>query len=322
MSNKSKIVFMGTPQFAADHLHAIIDKSDLFEIKAVYTRPDKPKGRSQNLVFSEVKELALKHNLPVIQVQNFKNESDVNYLENLKPDIIVIVAFGMILPQKILSIPAYGAINIHASILPKYRGASPIQYALLNGDSVTGVTSFLLDAGIDTGNILLQKEIPITLTDDYESLINKLSVIGIECLMQTLDKIIISHFAYRGNSQCSTNLSSVPKIKKEQSCINIFDPAIKIHNQIRALNYWPVCSFKAIVSKVETDLKIYKSIPIEVCSLCKNSSPGDVSIFNNKSLHIKTGSGCVDVLEVQIQGKKRMPINVFLNGQKIEKIIF
>ena len=192
MDLKMNLVFMGTPDFAAKHLEALIAHPSEFRVPAVYTQPDKPQGRSGKPLPTPVKALALQHSLPVTQVSHFKNEESVNALKSWEPDLLIVVAYGMILPPPVLDIPRYGAINIHASLLPQYRGASPIHQTLLNGDPETGVTSMLLDSGVDTGNILMQKKTPVSLQDDYTSLLEKLS--RLECVItiaQTLEAAAI-----------------------------------------------------------------------------------------------------------------------------------
>lgn len=311
---------MGTPEFAAVHLKALLGSPSLCHIESVYTMPDKPRGRSKTPVFCEVKNTAVQNQLYVVQMKNFKSDQDIQKLAGFAPDIIIIVAFGMILPPEVLSIPKYGSINIHASLLPKYRGASPIQHCLMDGETSTGVTSFLLDAGIDTGNLLLQKKIPVQPDDDYSSLSHKLSILGSQCLLETLDKVRDSNFTYRGNPQEKSDTPYAGKITKEMSMLDFSKPASALHNQIRALNDWPVCSIRALVKGVESEIKIYKSKAHENCETCMNKLLGEHTVLGKKTLHIRTSKGCLELLEIQIQGRKRMPVQTFLNGHTIEKI--
>lgn len=319
--NPLKAVFMGTPGFAATHLEALLQHQDLVSVKAVYTQPDRPRGRSRVPSPSEVKEVAQAYQLPVVQVENFRTEESLAELNSFSPDILIVVAYGMILPPMVLSIPSYGAINIHASLLPKYRGASPIQYALLNGDSLTGVTSFLLDPGVDTGHILLQKETRITFQDNYDSLSIKLATLGKECLMETLTRIQESHLAFKGFPQDTKIGSYAKKITKEMANLNFKRTACELHNQIRALHAWPICHFKAQADKeAEMEIKIHKTETVVPCTLCESKNPGELHYLPHHHLHIRTADGCLNILELQIPGKKKMTIQEFLNGHCIGSI--
>lgn len=316
-----KAVFMGTPGFAAAHLDALLHHPDLVAIKSVYTQPDRPKGRSRILSPSEVKEVALAYQLPIVQVENFKTEESLNELKAFAPDILIVVAYGIILPASVLSIPSYGAINIHASLLPRYRGASPIQYALLNGDSLTGVTCFLLDSGVDTGQILLQKEIKITAQDNYDSLSIKLSSLGKDCLIETLTRIQESRMSFKGFPQDKKIGSYAKKITKEMAELNFEKSAQELHNQIRALNAWPICHFKAQADKLdEMEIKIHKTETVVPCTLCESRKPGELHYLPHHHLHIRASDGCLNILELQIPGKKKMTIQEFLNGHCIGDI--
>ena len=317
-----KAVFMGTPGFAATHLEALLHHPDLVTIKAVYTQPDRPKGRSRILSPSEVKEVGLAYQLPVVQVESFDSEASLAELESLSPDILLVVAYGMILPASVLGIPSYGAINIHASLLPKYRGASPIQYTLLHGDALTGVTCFLLDPGVDTGHILLQKELKVSSQDNYDSLSLKLASLGKECLIETLTRIQESRLGFKGFPQDKQIGSYARKITKEMADLNFEKSAQELHNQIRALHAWPICHFKAQADKLDQmEIKLHKTETVVPCTLCENKSPGALSYLPHHHLHIRTADGCLNVLELQIPGKKKMTIQEFLNGHCIGKIL-
>ena len=321
MKTPLKIVFMGTPHLAAVHLESLLQAPENFHLKAVYTRPDKPKGRSSEPAPSEVKVLAQIHGRKVIQVPDFKSETAVAELASYEPDVIVVVAFGMILPETVLKIPKYGAINIHTSLLPKYRGASPIQQALLHGEAMTGVTSFLLDPGIDTGNILLQKEVGVDLKDDYFSLSEKLANIGVDCLKETLFRISESEMTFRGHPQDHNQPSDyAKKITKEMAKLDFSKPALTLHNQVRALDSWPVCSIEALVDGTQGHVKIHKTLPVTPCPVCQSKKPGEASVVGKNQLHLRCADGCLSVLELQLQGKKRTETAAFLNGHRIDKI--
>lgn len=316
-TSKLKIVFMGTPDFAAYHLAELLKCPHHFDIKAVYTNPDKPKGRSKKPVPSSVKEFASDHPLEIIQVKNFRSPESLKQLASFHPDIIVVVAYGLILTQEVLNIPSYGAINIHASLLPSYRGPSPVHFALLNGETRTGVTSFVLDKGIDTGSILLQKETDIDSHDDFSSLSQKLMHLGAKCLIETLWRIKESRFAFKGSPQLSNPAQYAGKISKDSAILDFSRPSDILANQIRALNSWPVCSVSLPVKNKITGMKIYKANPLLKCPDCKSRKTGEINIIQNKAFHIKCKKGCLNLSEVQLQGKKRMVIADFLNGHKI-----
>jgi methionyl-tRNA formyltransferase len=308
------LVFMGSPDFSREHLNALLAFPMEFCVKAVYTQPDRPQGRSAKPSPTPVKTLALEHALPVIQVSSFKDENTLKTLLSFAPDFLIVVAYGIILPASVLAILKYGAINIHTSLLPKYRGASPIHQTLLNGDSETGVTSMLLDPGIDTGNILMQKKFSLSLQDDYASLLKTFSKLGPECLLETLYYLRSTDFKFHGTLQSKDSTSYTRKITKEMAFLDFSKSALTLHNQIRALNLWPVCHIKLPIHGNLKVLKIFKSEPISHCPLCSQASPGVLSLCTRDQIHIKTAQGCLSLLEVQLEGKKRMPAAAFLNG--------
>jgi methionyl-tRNA formyltransferase len=309
-----RLVFMGTPEFAAQHLEALTAHPE-FELAAVYTQPDKPKGRSSRPSPTPVKEAALQKGLPVIQVSTLKTEAEAARLRSFAPDIAIVIAFGLILPDSILSVPSYGCVNIHPSLLPKYRGASPIQYTLLNGEKTTGVTSILMDSGIDSGPILLQKPIPVSLQDDYGSLTGKLILQGKECLVETLMKIRASGLTFRGLPQEGETSVYAGKITKEMAVLDFSQPAFVLHNQIRALEEWPGCKISMPAADGEIHIKIVKAEPLP--GISSFQIPGEIISDTRTLCQISTGDGIVNLLEVQPEGKKRMPVRAFLNGYKI-----
>ena len=316
-----RIIFMGTPEFAANHLDALLQYPNQYDVSAVLTRPDKPKGRKRQCVPSPVKETAQAKGLQVLQPSSLKEEAILNQLRELKPDFIIVVAYGLILSDAVLQIPKYGCINIHASLLPELRGASPIQTALLEGKTWTGVTSMKMDSGVDTGNILLQNEIPIDPADDYQSLTNKLSELGIQILLDTFERLRIVHYSWEGNAQHNDHASYAGKIKKELAYLDFNKSAKMLHNQVRALNTWPVCRLQIPgLSGKPYDLKVLKtSVEAIPNQNRKKSPPGTIQMDTKKSLAIHTGVGkeLLNLLTVQLPGKKPMPIQAFLNGHKV-----
>lgn len=303
-----KIVYMGTPDFAVPALEALIEAGH--EITAVVTQPDRPKGRGKEMAFSPVKECALKHGLQIFQPEKIKEESAVNTLKSFEADIYVVAAFGQILSQEILDIPRFGCINIHASILPKYRGAAPIQFAILEGDEETGVTIQQMNAGMDTGDIIAIKTIPITETDTAGSMFDKLMMLGAELVTETLPRIEKGEIT--PVPQDESKATKCGKIHKEMGHINWNASASSISNLVRAMNPWP-SSFTRINGKM---LKIWtvKAIPERA-----NNVPGTVYSVDKDSFCVNTGDGILEISEVQLEGKKRMDVKSFLLGYDIEK---
>lgn len=301
------IVFMGTPDFAVPCLEKLI-KSENCNVLAVFTQPDKKVGRKQLLTPPPVKVLAVQHNIPVYQPVTLKNEDAFETIRKLNPDLMVVVAYGKILPKRILDYPKFGCINVHASLLPKYRGAAPIQWAVLNGDKKTGVCVQQMDIGIDTGAILFAEETDIGINETSEELFERLSVIGADALIKTMDLII------KGQTnpvpQPDGDFGYASMIDKSMSNIDWSKSAFEVHNQIRGLQSWP-CASTVINGK---NVKVHKS----VLSSEKGNEAGKV--VNNKNVvTVSCGDGnCIDILELQPDGKKRMDAKSFLAGNKIE----
>lgn len=302
-----KIVFMGTPDFAVPCLEKLI-KNDNCNVAAVFTQPDKKVGRKQILTAPPVKALAVENNISVYQPASLKNEEIFEIIKKLNPDLIIVVAYGKILPKNILDYPKYGCINVHASLLPKYRGAAPIQWAVLNGDKKTGVCVQQMDIGIDTGDILLSEETEIDINETSEELFVRLSAIGADVLMKTIDLI------ESGNTnpvpQPEGDFGYASMIDKSMSNINWNKSAFEIHNQIRGLQSWP-CASTVINDK---KVKIHKSV------LSNETGNEAGKIVNNKNvITVSCGDGkCIDILELQPDGKKRMDSKSFLAGNLIE----
>ncbi len=303
-----RIAFMGTPDFSVDCLMALVDSKH--EIVGVFCQPDKPVGRKQELTPPDVKIEALKHNLPVFQPVSLKNGKGVEILEKIKPDLVVVVAYGKILPDDFLAFPKYGCINVHASILPKYRGASPIHYAVLNGDKVTGVTVQQMDEGVDTGDILNIIECEIGINDTTEYMYEVLAPLGAKALMETID--LIENGNLHPVKQDESKATKVGLLSKDMSPIDWTKSAFEIHNKIRGLYSWPGASTK-LGGKT---LKIHSSV---LSDKSGHNIPGEI-VDNNGKIVVACGdNSCVELKVIQLEGKKRMDCASFLNGYSLEK---
>ncbi len=311
------ILFMGTPDFALKSLEAIYENN--YNIIGVVTNPDKPKGRGMKLQFSDVKKYAIEKNLKIFQPQKIKNNTEfIEQIKNLEPDIICVVAYGKILPKEILEIPKLGCINVHGSLLPKYRGAAPIQWAILNGETTTGVTTMYMDEGMDTGDIILKKEIKIDENETTGELWQKLAKMGGELLVETL-KQIESGSAPREKQ--GNNYTMAPMLSKEIAKINWEEKtAEEIKNLVRGLN--PIMGAYSYLKgkKIkfwQVAIATEEEINAENLDFIKN---GTVLLSNAKEgLYIKTKKGIIKVLEIQGENAKRMPIQDFLRGNSINE---
>ncbi len=299
-----RVVFMGTPDFARTALEALIKAGH--KIVLVVTQPDKPKGRSGKLQISDVKDCAIKNGIEVFQPEKIKEESSVSFLKSIDADIYVVAAFGQIISKEILDIPRYGCINIHASLLPKYRGAAPIQQAILDGEKVTGVTIQQMNTGVDTGDILLQREYAISDDETGGSLFDRLSILGADLVIEALDLIEKGKIIPR--PQDESKATHCGKIKKDMGLIDWSWPAEKIERYIRGLNPWP----SAYTYMDGRQLKIWKAYVSDEKGECAT-----VLKVDKKSITIGCGEGSVRVLEVQLEGKKRMEMSAFLLGNRI-----
>ncbi len=319
-----KILFMGTPDFAQESLKSIYDAG--FEIIGVVTNPDKPKGRGMKLAYSPVKEYALEKNLKIYQPIKIKNNTEfLDEIKTLAPDVICVVAYGKILPKEILEIPKLGCINVHGSLLPKYRGAAPIQWAVLNGDKTTGITTMYMNEGMDTGDMILKEEVEIGPEETTGDLWQKLSKIGGEILVKTL-KLIEEGKAPREKQTEEATLA--PMLNKEMALIDWENSdANKIHNLIRGLNpimgaysYIDVKKIKFWKSKVLTKEEFfsYKTEFEEYEAKFNNLVPGTILIADDKDgLYIKANGGVLKILEIQGENAKRMPTADFLRGNHL-----
>lgn len=299
-----KIVFMGTPEFAVPTLKALHNSPH--QVALVVTQPDRPKGRGRKLMPPPVKEAAVSFGYPVIQPESVRTDTFATQMRELEPDIFVVIAFGHILSQKLLNIPQKAPINIHASLLPKYRGSAPIQWAIINGEHEAGITTMLMDKGLDTGDILMKKAIPILSDDTSETLHDKLSLVGAELLIETLD-----HFdTIRPVPQQNEHASYAPLLKKEDGHIDWKKPALLIETLIRGVNPWP----GAYTFHGEKRLKIFKASVIHEDS---GASPGTVVEGFSDELRVSAGKGILSILEIQGESGKRLAIRDFLRGYPI-----
>jgi len=304
-----KIIFMGTPDFAVGTLEALTEAGH--RITLAVTQPDKPKGRGHSVQYTPVKEAAVRLGIPVYQPQKIRSEESVRYLESIEADVIVVVAFGQMIPKSILEMKKYGCINVHASLLPKYRGASPITAVIMNGEEKTGITIMYMDEGIDTGNIIHASEISIESTDTYGTLSEKLSVLGADLLMKTLPSIVDeTNFSL---AQDESEATYVGMLKREDERLDFNDTAENIVNKIRALNPEPLAN-------ILVDGEEWKILSAEVDST-KTGEVGVISEVGKDYFSIKCQDGCVNIREIKPFGKKNMMVRDFLNGYKKENLI-
>lgn len=311
MDNKNcKIIFMGTPDFAVPILDAILKAN--FEVTAVVTSPDKYGGRGKKqLLESSVKKFALSKNLTVLQPTNLKDSKFINTLQDLKPTLQIVVAFRM-LPKEVWKIPELGTVNLHASLLPAYRGAAPINWAIIKGEKITGVTTFLIDEKIDTGAILLQSKVRIEENDTAGILHDKLMDIGAKLVVQTIQGLLNNTIESR--AQDSNGSSLAPKIFREDCKINFNMSSSEVHNFIRGLSPYP--GAWAIVNKKE--IKIYKG---EIGLPQRGLLPGSILTDNHSYFSIATSDGSYKILELQIPGRKKMNVIDFIRGNNLQNIL-
>lgn len=301
-----RVVFMGTPDFAVQSLNALVNAGH--DVAAVITQPDRPKGRGNKLAFPEVKKRALELDLPVHQPDSVKDEAFLELLKGYQPDVIVVVAFGRILPQSVLDLPKYGCVNVHGSLLPQYRGAAPIQRAVLDGLKETGVTTMRMDIGMDTGDMLLQATQPITDEDTTGTMFDKLAELGGNLLIDTLSGLEAGTITPQ--KQDDTKATHAARILKEDEVIQWEDAAEKIFCQIRGLAPAP----GAYTVWEGQRLKLWKA---RLNSKDTGKAPGTVVEIGKDCILVQTGKGCLEVLELQPAGKKAMPAKAFANGAGI-----
>ena len=311
-----RVLFMGTSEFAIPALKELI--AHHFEIVAVVTQPDRPSGRGKKLTPPPVKQIATEYNLKVYQPEKVRAPEFVGTLKRLAPDVIIVAAFGQLLPQTVLDIPPCGVINLHPSLLPKYRGAAPIQWALINGEKETGVTLMLLDAGEDTGDIICMERIPIELEDTAETLHHQLAIIGARLLAEVLGNLPHGQPPV-ATPQDHADATHAPRLTKDIGRINWNEPATTIHNLIKGTTRWPgAYSF----FREGTLLKIIRALPHEDTHEVKqdipNELPGTIKITPERQLFVVTGKGELQLLQVQPATKKVMEVYDFVNGYQIK----
>ena len=303
-----RVVFMGTPDIAATCLKKVLEEN--FEVVGVYTQPDRPKGRGMKMVYSPVKEVALANNLPVFQPENFREDATVQQLRELQPDLIAVVAYGRILPQRVLDIPQCGCINIHASILPQYRGSAPYQWAVLNGEKETGVTAQHMVHEMDAGDVIDVAKTPIGENETAGELLDRLAVLGAELLCKTL------HRAECGDKCCGCpqdpdRVSFAPMLDKTMCPIDWNKTAQQVHDHVRGLHPWPVATAEIAGNK----FKIHSTVIVPGKA---GALPGTVLALTKTGLQIACGEGAVEIRSLQVEGGKRMAAPDYFRGHPLE----
>lgn len=300
-----RVVFMGTPDIAATCLKKIL--ADGFEVVGVYTQPDRPKGRGMKMVCSPVKEVTLAAGIPVFQPENFREEASVQQLRDLQPDICAVVAYGRILPQKVLDVPKRGCINIHASILPKYRGSAPYQWAVLDGLEETGVTAMYLTREMDAGDIIDVSRTPIGENETAGELLDRLAVLGADLLSKTLSRF--AQGEVEGTAQDASQVSYAPMLDKSMSPIDWTKTARQVHNHVRGLHPWPVAT-------AEIQGKLFKVHATRVAE--GSGEPGQILGLTKTGLLVACGEGAVEILSLQAEGGKRMSAPDYFRGHPLQ----
>ena len=300
-----RVVFMGTPDIAATCLKKILD--DGFEVVGVYTQPDRPKGRGMKMVFSPVKELAIANNIPVFQPENFREDATIEEFAALKPDICAVVAYGRILPQRVLDIPTKGCVNIHASLLPQYRGSAPYQWAVLDGCKETGVTAQHMALKMDAGDIIDVAKTPIGENETAGELLDRLAVLGADLLSSVLTRFAQGNVA--GTAQDESQVSFAPMLDKSMCPIDWNKTARQVHDQVRGLHPWPVAT--AVIGG-----KIFKIHQTVVCE--GSGTPGQILELTKTGLKVACGEGAVEIRSLQAEGGKRMAAPDYFRGHPLE----
>jgi methionyl-tRNA formyltransferase len=293
-----RIIFAGTPDFAATALSLLI--ASTHTLAGVLTQPDRPAGRGKKLTASPVKQLALRAGLPVLQPARLQDPETLQQLTSLEADVMVVVAYGLLVPQFVLDVPRYGCLNIHASLLPRWRGAAPIQRAIAAGDQETGVTIMQMDAGLDTGDMLTTRSTPILPEDTAGSLHDRLSTLGAQALLATLDNL-----PFTGTPQDNAKSCYAPKLTKQEARLNWLQPAERLHNMVRAFNPWPV-AFAELDGK---PVRIWKSRPMS-----GSGTPGQILKVDKNGLLVACGEDALLLQEIQLPGGKAQPVASLLNG--------
>ena len=300
-----RVVFMGTPPIAATCLEKII--ADGFEVVGVYTQPDRPKNRGMKLTYSAVKEVALAHDLPIFQPENFREDETVEQLRRLQPDVVAVVAYGQILPQRVLDVPARGCINIHASLLPKYRGSAPYQWAVLDGLAETGVSAQYMAAKMDAGDVIGVAKTPIGENETAGQLLDRLAVLGADLLRDTLRQVESGTAV--ATKQDEAAVTYAPMLDKSMCPIDFTKSARQIHNQVRGLHPWPVATM---------ELKGQRFKVHETRVLDRSGKPGEILELNKQGLVIACGDGAIEIRQLQAEGGKRMAAPDYFRGHPLE----
>lgn len=306
MNQKLKVIFAGTPEFAAEALKAII--ASQHEVIAVYTQPDRPAGRGRKLTPSAVKQVALEANIPVYQPQTLKDEEAQRQLAALNADVMVVAAYGLLLPKAVLDAPQLGCLNIHASLLPRWRGAAPIQRAIIEGDAETGVTIMQMDVGLDTGDMLFKVKCPISNEDNAQTLHDKLADIGASAIVNALDRLVLG--AISGEKQDDSQANYARKLDKAEANIDWSQSAVQIDRQVRAFNPWPV-------AQTQYDDKVMRIWQTQALSDRSEAKPGSIVGASKQGLDVATGGGVLRIKMLQMPGKKPMDAASFLNAHDV-----
>ena len=306
-----KVIFMGTPDFSVGTLEALVDAGH--EVVLAVTQPDKPKGRGKEMQFTPVKECAIKYNIPVYQPRRVREPECIEELRKYEADIMVVIAFGQILPKEILEMTPYGSVCVHASLLPKYRGAAPIQWAIIDGEEVTGVTTMQMDEGIDTGDMLLKTEIPIDPKETGGSLHDKLSEAGAKLCVETLKAL--EEKTVTPIPQGETTTAYAKMLDKQLGNIDWSKDAKAIERLIRGLSPWP----SAYTNWNEKVMKIWDASAIEEIEIAESKAPGTIVKVEKDAFYVQTGDGFLKVCELQIPGKKRMDAGAFMRGYQVRE---
>ena len=303
---KARTVFMGTPQFAVTILESLLRSS--YQVLAVYTQPDKPAGRGRPVVFPPVKKLALEWQIPVVQPETFESSEVVEKLSSFQPELVIVAAFGFILPPEVLSLPKFACLNVHPSLLPRHRGPSPVAHTILCGDELTGVTIMLMDAGLDTGPILAQKKVGISFMDTTGSLSSKLADVGARLLLEALPKWLGGELKPQAQDESQATYSKL--ITSKDGEIDWHLPALELWQMVRAYNPWPSCYTWCQGKR----LKIHKALPLG------DGGEGDIgeviALAEQPGVGVVTKQGILGLCQVQLEGKREMPANDFVRGKR------
>lgn len=307
MSSPLSLIFAGTPEFSVPALEALV--ASRHRVLGVYTQPDRPAGRGQQVTMSAVKQCALKHQLPVEQPQTLKDPAAVERLAQYKADLMIVVAYGLLLPKNVLDTPRLGCVNIHASLLPRWRGAAPIQRAIQAGDKQSGVTIMQMDVGLDTGPMLLERVTPLDARETGDSLHDRLSTLGAEAVLEAIDAIAAG--TAKPVAQPKEGATYAAKIKKEEALIDWSKSAIEIDRHVRAFNPWPIAETRWNGQQ----LRIWEAAPLDKKT---SAAPGTVTATSSDGIEVATGEGTLQLTRVQAAGRKAMPAADFLRAHRPE----